>query len=313
MIKEQLNIKNIGRYIKLNNDLALEDPYILKKTKEEFLRENKSRLKSENLLVFVLTHQNKDIGFIILNCENQTIFIEELFIKQDYRYLTSYKELLYINNLFVDYNCYELIKYVGVNDNQYLIDAFHYYNYYMEKEHIQMEKNIKTEYASTNSEIEKKSFFEIKDSKWIYNFMKECMPQVNNNYSYKEINKLTEKSDSLNFIFYKNGFPLGFIVAFINKQRNLQQKQNVIYIEEIAVHKQFRNYGYGNQILKFIINKGKDKGMNLARLHVYRNNKIAYKLYQKLGFKEVKSIGHWIYQTQVQSGNKQHNYMTENK
>ncbi|MTI65377.1 MAG: GNAT family N-acetyltransferase [Firmicutes bacterium] len=95
-------------------------------------------------------------------------------------------------------------------------------------------------------------------------------------------------------MFYKENKPLGFIIAHINEQRNKQQNKKVIYIEEVGIFKQFRNKGYGKQIIKFIINKGKDKGMKLARLHVYRDNEVAHKIYKKLGFFKVKSIGHWI-------------------
>ena len=293
MIKEQLDTANIKRYIKLNNDYSLEDPYILKKTEREFLKENKSKLRSKKLLIFVLTYQQKDVGFIKLSCNDKTIYIEELFIKQSYRKLKTYKELLDIKDLIDDYNYYNLIKYVGVNDKKNLINAFYNFNYYMEKEHIQMEKRIYNKY-DINFKIEKKSFSDLKNSKWIYNFMKESMSTKSINYKYKEIEELTEKIDDLCFVFYKDGIPLGFVVSLINKQRNKQQKQKVIYIEELAVHEKFRNSGYGKQILKFVINKGKDKGMNLARLHVYKDNWVAYKLYQNLGFNEVKSIGHWV-------------------
>jgi ribosomal protein S18 acetylase RimI-like enzyme len=34
--------------------------------------------------------------------------------------------------------------------------------------------------------------------------------------------------------------------------------------------------------------------MDIGRLHVYRHNEKAYRLYKKLGFDEIKSIGHWI-------------------
>jgi ribosomal protein S18 acetylase RimI-like enzyme len=33
--------------------------------------------------------------------------------------------------------------------------------------------------------------------------------------------------------------------------------------------------------------------MDIARLHVYKDNVIAYSLYKSIGFKEIKSIAHW--------------------
>ncbi|MTI65376.1 MAG: hypothetical protein FH753_02110 [Firmicutes bacterium] len=197
MDKEQLNESNIGRFITLNNQLSYEDPYVLKKTKEVFLEENQYNFKNGNLLIFVLTHKREDIGFIKFQCKNRIIFIDKLFVKRKYRDFEAYEMLLNINDIFTENRIFKYIKYIGVNDKPKLIDALKFHSFFMEKEHIQMEKPLSSKHEDLNIDLFKKSFHEVKDKKWIYNFMKECMIPVKFNYSYEEILQITKDSDDL--------------------------------------------------------------------------------------------------------------------
>jgi len=148
--------------------------------------------------------------------------------------------------------------------------------------------------SKMNLEVEYKTLYEIGDEKWIYNFIKECMEGNIFSYKLEEINELIHINSDLIFVLYENNQPIGFIISYINEKRNKQENKNVIYIEEIAILNEFRNKGYGRKVIEFVLDKGMNKGMDIARLHVYRHNEKAYRLYKKLGFNEIKSIGYWI-------------------
>jgi len=154
-----------------------------------------------------------------------------------------------------------------------------------------MEKII-SKLSKINLEIEYKTLYEIGDEKWIYNFIKECMEGSIFSYKLEEINELIHINSDLIFVLYENNQPIGFIISYINEKRNKQENKNVVYIEEIAILKEYRNKGYGCKAIEFVLDK--DNGMDIARLHVYRHNEIAYRMYKKLGFNEIKSIGYWI-------------------
>jgi hypothetical protein len=56
---------------------------------------------------------------------------------------------------------------------------------------------------------------------------------------------------------------------------------------DILVKEEYRGKGFGNDIVKTILAKGKDTGANKAHLSVVYNNTIAKNLYEKIGFKEI--------------------------
>ena len=60
-----------------------------------------------------------------------------------------------------------------------------------------------------------------------------------------------------------------------------------VYIDNIAVFYNYREFGIGTALLKHLINVSKDENCDLLTLEVRVSNKPARKLYEKLGFKEV--------------------------
>lgn len=289
---EKLTLDNVERYIILNNELALEDPYVLKITKNEFLDKYMENLKLGSIDIFILSNNKEDIGFVELYKDVDTAIIEEIYIRKQYSNYDTYKSMLeFVHKYCCDTNV-KRVKFIGVNDKEDLIEVLKDVGYIMEKEHIQMEKTI-SKLSKTNLTLDFRTFHKIGDEKWIYNFMKECMEGSVFSYKVEEINELTHINSDLIFVFYENSQPIGFIISYINEKRNKQENKNVIYIEEIAILKEFRNKGYGFRSLEFVLNKGKDKGMDIGRLHVYRHNEKAYRLYKKLDFNEIKSIGYW--------------------
>lgn len=288
---EKVMIKNIERYIELNNELSLEDPYNLKVDKTKFLDDNGDKLLSGKLSIYIKTYENKDIGFIeIFDNGQNTLFIEKIFLIKDLRNARRYKEIL---DFLIEIKNDRIIKFIGVNDKKALMEALREKSFKMEKEHVHMEKDL-LDYEDSFLFDETMTFGEIGNTKWIFDFMKNCMKGSVFNYSLNEVDRLVKSKNDLCLVFYKDNNPIGFITAFINEQRNAQQNKKVIYIEEIAINRMFRNKGFGKSAINHILNKGLEKGMDTGRLHVYRDNIKAYELYRKLGFKEVKSIGHWV-------------------
>lgn len=284
-------VKNIERYIELNNDLSFEDPYNLKVDKTSFLKDNEENIAENKLSIYIKTYENKDIGFIQTFKNSQNIvFVEKIFLRKDFRNKKNYKEMLdFVISLNDDAN----IKFIGVNDKKDLFEALREKGFYMEKEHVQMEKES-FEFEERFSFDKIRTFSEVGDTKWIFDFMKECMKKSIFNYSVDEVDNLVKSKNDLCLVFYMDNRPIGFITAFINEKRNAQQNKKVIYIEEIAINTIYRNKGFGRAAINHILNLGLEKGMDTGRLHVYRDNIKAYKLYRKLRFKEVKSIGHWV-------------------
>lgn len=289
---EKLTIENIERYLDLNNELVFEDPYVLKTTKDEFLDKYLENLKSGSIEIFILSYYKEDIGFIEIYKNDNIAIIEKIYARKEYSNYKTYKNMLeFIHEYYCNTNIGK-VEFVGVNDRFDLIQALEDDGYKMGKEHIQMEKEI-VRLCKNDLTIEYKTFYEIDDKKWIFNFIKECMKGSVLNYKAEEINELTHINSDLIFVLYENNKPIGFVISYINEKRNKQENKKVVYIEEIAILKEFRNKGYGRKTIEFVLDKGKKRGMDIARLHVYRHNETAYSLYKKLGFNEIKSIGYW--------------------
>lgn len=59
-----------------------------------------------------------------------------------------------------------------------------------------------------------------------------------------------------------------------------------IYIYYLYLFPDFRGKGFGIDLLNFVEKKAEDLGINRIELHVFGDNKIARKLYKKLGYHE---------------------------
>jgi len=63
-------------------------------------------------------------------------------------------------------------------------------------------------------------------------------------------------------------------------------QDDFIGVYNIVVHKDYRNQGYGRDIVLNLLKLGKEHGANKAYLQVMLNNAPALKLYSNIGFKE---------------------------
>ena len=71
---------------------------------------------------------------------------------------------------------------------------------------------------------------------------------------------------------------LGYINLWIDEDKS--------QINSLVIFKQFRNKGYGFELLNFIFKKMKEQGVNEMTLEVRPSNLEALKLYEKAGFKQ---------------------------
>lgn len=64
-------------------------------------------------------------------------------------------------------------------------------------------------------------------------------------------------------------------------------EKDFVGIFDIIVKKEFRGKGYGKEIVKTILAKAYEAGIEKAYLQVMMNNSVALELYKNLGFKEI--------------------------
>ena len=80
---------------------------------------------------------------------------------------------------------------------------------------------------------------------------------------------------------------IGFLYAYEETKGHLpfHKKRKYIVINNIVIDENYRNNGYGEKILDYIIEYAKNGNYNDIVLNVYGFNKNAIKLYKKKGFK----------------------------
>ncbi|UJG42960.1 MAG: ribosomal protein S18-alanine N-acetyltransferase [Candidatus Heimdallarchaeum endolithica] len=78
------------------------------------------------------------------------------------------------------------------------------------------------------------------------------------------------------------------IIGFILGGRSSFKSE--AHILSIAIHRNFRKKGYGKMILRYFITRVKELGFNSIKLEVRVTNNYAINLYEKMGFKRIRTI-----------------------
>tara|TARA_Y100000768_G_scaffold388873_1_gene388135 strand:+ start:225 stop:1547 length:1323 start_codon:yes stop_codon:yes gene_type:complete len=113
--------------------------------------------------------------------------------------------------------------------------------------------------------------------------------------------RLQEKNSLFYGIFTKKNFHIGNI--FVNK---IDIKKGNAYLGILIGEKEFRGKGVGYIAIKSVINLlNRNYGLNNIFLGLSKKNKIAYKLYSKIGFRKIKS------KTTNQSITMEYNFLKE--
>tara|TARA_B100001123_G_C14691403_1_gene781492 strand:- start:52 stop:549 length:498 start_codon:yes stop_codon:yes gene_type:complete len=64
--------------------------------------------------------------------------------------------------------------------------------------------------------------------------------------------------------------------------------ENEAFIYDIEIKKEYRGKGYGRESMKLLESKVKKLNLDVIGLHVFLHNEIAYSLYSKIGYHEIK-------------------------
>ena len=96
-------------------------------------------------------------------------------------------------------------------------------------------------------------------------------------------------NDKINIfiILEKENEIIGFLIAYEETKGHLpfHKKRKYIVLDNIVIYENYRNNGYGEKLLNYIIEYAKNGNYNDIVLNVYKFNENAIKLYEKKGFK----------------------------
>ncbi len=294
-----LSLDNLDNYLALRKELTSRDPYVLQANRKDL----EAQLDCYNSIpgIFLFEFKNDYVGFIETDQSGDTLYIENIFLSPSVTDLKSsltlegFETMLQETLQSTEGLSAHQIKYIGPINRDSLEQSFVNTGFILTKEHIQMEMPL-TQAYSYEQELSFSYFSDFKDATRLYDFMKSSMSGTLFNYSKEEVVELIQTDNPLALILWIDSQPAGFVIAHINAQRNKQQGQQVVYIEQIAISPIHRNRGFAGKLLEVIFSKAQSQAIDIARLHVYSDNSTALKLYKKLGFAEVKRIGHWIFE-----------------
>jgi diamine N-acetyltransferase len=101
------------------------------------------------------------------------------------------------------------------------------------------------------------------------------------------IESLLKEEINIFIVLEKEKEIIGFLYAYEETKGHLpfHKKRKYIVIDNIVIDENYRNNGYGEKLLNYIIEYAKNGNYNDIILNVYRFNENAIKLYDKKGFK----------------------------
>ena len=100
------------------------------------------------------------------------------------------------------------------------------------------------------------------------------------------IESLIKDETNIFIVLEKEKEIIGFLIAYEETKGNLpfQKKRKYMVLDNIVIDENYRNNGYGEKLLNYIIEYSKNGNYNDIVLNVYRFNENAIKLYEKKGF-----------------------------
>jgi ribosomal protein S18 acetylase RimI-like enzyme len=289
---ENIHAEGIERVLALRDAYCREDPYILRKAPEAFLSTYAGKLSNDEVFLRILKQDQKDIGYSLLEVDGETGWIREIFVLASYRDVEPYLALLEDAASLLAEHQVSTVRHICPEKPLECAAAFCEAGYELVREHVQMEMPLQEIFARRPN-LKLKAFHDFSDARWLLDWVGYCTGNEKL-YSMAEIERLILKGDGCAFVAYKGTEPVGFMIAEVNEQRNLQERQQVLYIEQMAVAPGYRMQGIATQMLDLVFRKGMALGLLTARLHVFHDNDAAYRLYEKLGFVEIKRINHWL-------------------
>jgi len=290
---ERICAENVDRLIALRNAFCQEDPYIVQRTAEDYLAAYRQKMEQGSLLLRLLIENGNDAGYSLLEAEGQTGWIREIFVVAKQREVMAYTSLIedaleQFGNMNVN-----LVRHICPEQPMERTAAFCDFGFDLLREHVQMEMPL-MEIYSRKPDLQLKPFYMYSNAGWILEWVEHCA-QRTDLYALQEIERLIMKREAFSFVACQENEPVGFMIAEVNEQRNRQERQQVLYVEHMAVAPVSRMQGVATRMLDLVFREALQLGLVTARLHVFHDNDAAYRLYKKLGFVEVKRINHWAF------------------
>lgn len=91
---------------------------------------------------------------------------------------------------------------------------------------------------------------------------------------------------------YKHNYFIDNLAAFVKKDDNIIGYGQIMLLDgqytvaNFCIMKPYQNQGFGNELLNYLLNGAKERGLNEIYIKVKSNNNSALHLYKKFGFKE---------------------------
>lgn len=280
------------RYITLQHEQASRDSYLspisYEKEKDTIL----AQIIEQKRVIILFSLADHDVGFIDIVIEPNRLAIDNLMIYPQAANVADLKGIFTNLKTRLPQRTVTYITPITEQANLPLLDAL---GFTCRREHIQMEKALTS--VNPSNSISNLNWVVVKQEdelKCVESLINKSMTHTSYRYTCHELNETVNNPYKAILLGYKGEIPIAFIIYEVNAARNMRQNRQVLYIEELGVHPDFRGNGYGQTTLSQCEAIAQLKHLQEMRLHVYRDNVPAYRLYEKNGYRKVKSIGHFM-------------------
>jgi ribosomal protein S18 acetylase RimI-like enzyme len=289
---ENVSAEDIERVIVLRDSFCKEDAYILQRTALEFRVMYGEKISNGQAFLRLLTENGNATGYCLVELQGQTGWIKEVYVDPLRRDVQAYLTLLQDAVAWCTESQALQVRYICPERPLECTAAFCEFGFDLMREHVQMEMPLQ-EIFDQPPALDLISFKDFGPGDRLVDWVAHCTGN-DGLYSATDLEPFVLDEGDFSFVAFKDGEPVGFMIAEVNEQRNQQERQRVLYIEQMAVAPGYRMRGLATQMLDLVFRKGLALGLLTARLHVFHDNAAAYRLYEKLGFVEVKRINHWL-------------------
>ena len=289
---ENVRAEDIERVMALRDSFCKDDVFILQKTAIEFRELYEDKLANGLVFLRLLTVNSNPIGYCLVELQGDTGWIKEVYVDTRHREIQAYLELLEDAVALCAENEVAHVRHVSPEKPLECTAAFCEYGFDLTREHVQMEMPLQ-EIFDDPPELDVVLFRDFGTVEKLADWLAHCSG-IADSYSLAEIENFALAGSDFSFVACMGGEPAGFMIAGVNEPRNQQERQKVLYIEQMAVAPRFRMQGLATRMLDLVFRKGLALGLLTARLHVFHDNAAAYRLYEMLGYVEVKRINHWL-------------------
>ncbi|MGL4875138.1 MAG: GNAT family N-acetyltransferase, partial [Clostridium sp.] len=119
-------------------------------------------------------------------------------------------------------------------------------------------------------------------NKIFYNINRTPINRMDVKFEQKTVNYIEE----LSIFEYINDIPIGY--------GQIIRKNNKNVLVNFGVIEEFRGYGLGEKLLRYMCKLGKQQNLTSLYIYVDRDNRVALNLYKKLGFISFGEVSTWI-------------------